>query len=118
MFVGIYKKPKNLSKFDTKEFCPSIKEPLLENDLKFTEEYICITADSNTKNQSCSTKAKRIWKRIVHCLGVAMGAFDGTEVWELLHKLSENYERINHAISNNVRGTVSKKKKKKKKKIL
>ena len=46
--------------------------------------------------------------------GVAMGAFDGTEVWELLHKLSENYERINHAISNNVRGTVSKKKKKKK----
>ena len=49
--------------------------------------------------------------------GVAMGAFDGTEVWELLHKLSENYERINHAISNNVRGTVSKKKKKKKKKF-
>ena len=50
--------------------------------------------------------------------GVAMGAFDGTEVWELLgnfflHKLSENYERINHAIFNNVRGTVSKKKKKK-----
>ena len=44
--------------------------------------------------------------------GVGMGAFDGTEVWELLHKLSENYERINHAISNNVRGTVSKKKKK------
>ena len=45
-----------------------------------------------------------------------MGAFDGTEVWELLHKLSENYERINHAIFNNVRGTVSKKKRKKKKK--
>ena len=48
--------------------------------------------------------------------GVGMGAFDGTEVWELLHKLSENYERINHAIFNNVRGTVSKKKKKRKKK--
>ena len=47
--------------------------------------------------------------------GVGMGAFDGTEVWELLHKLSENYEKINHAIFNNVRGTVSKKKKEKKK---
>ena len=46
--------------------------------------------------------------------GVAMGAFDGTEVWELLHKLSENYERINHANSNNFRGTETKKKKKKK----
>ena len=55
--------------------------------------------------------------------GIAVGAFDGGEVWELvgnffLQKLSENYERMNHtlyrddvlAISKNVSGTASKKK--------
>ena len=90
------------------QFYPLIKEPLLGKALKIVEEYIDILTNDKAiiKHASKSllfNKSETWMKKDSGLFEVAMGAFDGAEVCELvrnflLHKLSEKYERKNLAV--------------------
>ena len=108
-FVSIDEKPLyKFRQFDITKFCPSIKEPLLEKALKFTEEYIHIPTDDeaiikHAQKSLLFSKSETWIKKGSRLFDLAIGPFDRAEVCELvgnflLHKLSEQYEKKNLAL--------------------
>ena len=75
----------------------------MEKALKFAEEYIDKTIIKHSRKSLLFNKSETWMKKDSALFDVAMGAFDGAEVCELvgyflLHKLSEKYKRKSLAL--------------------
>ena len=87
--------------FDIKDFCPSMSEKLLTNALNFAKEIIDISREDmqilcHVRKSLLFSNEKPWMKREGNFFDVAMGAYDGAEVCELvgifmLNKISEKY---------------------------